>query len=406
MRKMLSIVLLALIVLAAGCTEKATTNVQLSGNGELKVAAGEDTFAVEFYKEIAKGEGNVLFSPYSIHTALAMTYEGVRGRTAGEMRSILHLPEDRSERLSGFRKLITDLNPQNGPYSLETANALWIQKDHPLKKSYVSIIKKYYLGTAEELDFSGDPEKAADTINRWTEEHTHGKIKDLVSPDSVRNSRFVLTNAVYMSGRWVHPFEPELTANETFHTPSGDITVEMMHTAGVFNYTEVGGVQVLELPYRGGRVSMVVFLPRGVDGYRKLDGNMSVDYILDALGSMKPENVSVSIPKFEMSTEYKLKETLRRMGMVDAFTEGADFSGMSDERLFISDVIHKAYIKVAENGTEAAAATAVIGYASAPVITREPKFIEFRADHPFAFIIVDKETKEILFMGRLVNPGE
>ncbi|MEO2152117.1 MAG: serpin family protein, partial [Thermococcus sp.] len=364
-------------------------------------------FALALYSQLAKGNGNLFLSPYSIHTALAMAYEGARGQTAEEMAKVLHLPESRVVRLAGFRKLITDLNPKEGPYELKTANALWVLEGYSIRKDYIGAVRKYYLGEVRSVDFMRDPEGAASAINGWVSEQTNGKIRDIVSPMALRDARLVITNAIYFKGEWVHKFDPELTKNETFFTPKGTVEVPMMHTKGVFNYTENDLIQAVELPYRGGRLSMLVLLPRARDGYRGLEKCISPDYLLSLLANLSPANVSIALPKFEFRTEYKLSGVLSAMGMESAFSEEkANFSGITDaERLFISEVVHKAYIKVAENGTEAAAATGIIIVGTSMPV-EEPKYIEFRADHPFIFVIVDKETKEVLFMGRLVNPEE
>ncbi|WP_456365018.1 serpin family protein [Thermococcus sp.] len=404
MRKVIALLLL-MLVFGVGCVERGT----VKGGGlsnSIGVASGEDAFSLALYKELSKSDGNVFFSPYSIHTALAMLYEGAGGKTAEEMERVLHLPSNSPVRQEGFRKLITALNPRNGPYALRTANALWIQREYRVRKTYIDTVKNYYLGEVHFLDFRGNPFKAAGEINGWVGRQTGGKIRNIVSPGMVEAAKLVLTNAIYFKGEWERKFDPRLTENETFHTPHGNVTVEMMHDAGVYNYTELNGTQVLELPYKGGRLSMLVFLPKGVGGYKGLDSKLTVDYILSALKSMKPENVSVSMPKFEFRAEYRLSDVLKAMGMGSAFTREADFSGIGDGGLYISEVVHKAYIKVAENGTEAAAATAAIVLTSAHVIGELPQYIEFRADHPFVFVIMDKDTKEILFIGRLVNPGE
>jgi len=416
-RRAVTLLVVAMIVLVSGCTEKGTVTQTSPGStdtispgqvnaseAELEVAGGEDLFAVDLYSQLAKRDGNLLLSPYSIHAALAMAYEGARGETAEEMRSVLHIPESRAVRLAGFRKLITDLSPKEGPYELKTANALWILKGYSIKRDYVEVVRKYYLGEVRSVDFRRDPEGAASAINGWVSEQTSGKIGDIVSPMALRDARVVITNAIYFKGEWVHKFDPGLTKNETFFTPKGTVITPMMHTEGAFNYTENGLIQAVELPYRGGRLSMLVLLPKARDGYRELEKRMSLDYILSLLANLSPANVSIALPKFEFRTEYELSGVLSAMGMGSAFSETANFSGITDaERLFISEIVHKAYIKVAENGTEAAAATGVlIVGTSMPV--EEPKYIEFRADHPFIFVIVDKETREVLFMGRLVNP--
>jgi len=421
MKKIVALLLIALLLSVSGCLRGGDeTHTETPGSGEVKetnapkevnateaaleIARGENIFAVGLYGRVAEGDGNVLISPYSIHTALTMAYEGAEGKTAREMETVLHLPAEREVRLVGFKELIENLNPKDETYKLRTANALWVQKDYPIRDSYIETIRSYYLSEVRKIDFQRNPEEAASTINDWVREKTGGKIKGIVSPEAVRDSKLVITNAIYFSAEWVHKFDPHLTDNETFFTPRGPVIAPMMHTEGVFNYTENDLVQVLELPYTGGRLSMVILLPKERNGYKRLEGEMTEEYLLSLLANLSPANVSVTIPKFEFMGEYELSSVLSAMGMKSAFGNGANFSGITPAKgLYISEVVHKAYIKVAENGTEAAAVTGVL-MASTSLHFEEPTYVEFHADHPFIFIILDRKTGEILFLGRLTNP--
>ncbi|WP_297534511.1 serpin family protein [Thermococcus sp.] len=369
------------------------------------VVNASNLFGIGLYKELSGSGGNVLISPFSVFTALSMVYEGARGKTAWEMTGVLHLPKNETMRREAFRTLLLDAQR---PYGVELtiANALWVQEGYHLKENYLRVIRKYYLGDVRELDFKGNPGGAERTINEWVEEKTNGKIKNLVS-GLTPNTRLVITNAVYFKANWTLRFSPSGTHNGTFTLPTGkEVTVPMMTQVGRFNYAETGSFQVLEMPYEGSRFSnfsMVIILPKDANGLKEIEENLSPRFLKAVLSSLKPEEVKVTIPKFKFEGSYHLGKVLVKMGMKQAFTDGADFSGISEEPIAISDVVHKTFISVAENGTEAAAATAVVlTAASAP--GQLPEYKVFKADHPFLFLIVDRDSGLILFMGRLVNP--
>jgi len=403
--------LIAGIVLASGCTNSTVTplsptpsnNASVEPSALSEIVVSNNLFALDMYRELSKKENdNIFFSPYSILTALSIAYEGARGKTAEEMRDVLHIPVDNTSRREGFRRLILDLTPKKAPYELHTANALWIQKGYPIKEDYINVVRSYYLAELQALDFSGDPEGARKIINEWVEKQTNKRIRDLIPSGAIDElTRLVITNAIYFKANWASRFRPEDTHNETFILGSGEkIKTEMMHQTAVFNYTENDELQALEIPYEGNRLSMVILLPRE-NKISALEKKLTPDFLKSVLGSMKAEKVEVTIPKFKFETLYKLNDALQEMGMREAFTPEADFSGIT-EGVFISMVIHKSFISVAENGTEAAAATAVTLTLAAPPGIEKPKV--FKADHPFIFLIYDRESDTILFMGRLANP--
>ncbi|NJE11103.1 serpin family protein [Thermococcus sp. MAR1] len=378
------------------------TKYDVSKEGqERPVVEGLNAFTFAMYRELSAEGGNLFFSPYSVYTALAMVYEGANGSTREEMGNILNLPGDDETRWTGFRYLILSLNPSNGPYILSTANALWVQEDYPVDERYLWIIREFYMGEVRSVDFKEDPEGAKRIINGWVENKTNERIKNLVgglTPDT----RLIITNAVYFKANWSSRFDPSETRNGTFRTPGGTLVVPMMHGRGTFNYTENDELQALEMPYEGKRLSMMIILPRD-NSPTGIEGKLTPEFIRELRGSMKPEPVDVSIPKFRFEASYSLKMPLIDMGMVTAFSRGADFSGITDAKgLFIDDVIHKTFISVAENGTEAAAATAVVVLESGP--PGEESYKVFKADHPFLFLIVDRRTGVVLFMGRLMDP--
>jgi serpin B len=354
-------------------------------------------FAFDLYDRYSAGEDNVFYSPYSISTALSMTYEGARATTAEEMQSVFHWSEDDDVRRPGAAKVFNILNGKNRSYTLHTANALWMQEGYPFKEDYVDTVEDYYGGEPNMIDF-GDAVNAAEIINGWVEERTNDKIKDLLSPNMLVDARLVLTNAIYFKGDWLKMFDKELTSPSEFHvSPQETVEIEMMNVKeGYFGYVDTGDAQILKLPYEGKDLSMIIVLPKPGDIHEFENGFSLEDYRswLDVLESTR---LDVYLPRFKFETKYMMGKDLAEMGMPTAFTGSADFSGMSDGGLFIGHVVHQAYIDVNEEGTEAAAATGVVMVESMSEV--------FRADHPFIFTIQDGDTGLILFMGRVMDPS-
>ncbi len=371
----------------------------------LNVVEANNQFAIEFYSKLKSEEGNLFFSPYSLSTALAMTYEGAKGQTAEEMESVFHFPKDPEKRRTGYLGLYSLLNKENKSYELSTANALWAQKDFPFVEEYFDIINQYYGGKVTNLDFKTKTEESRETINSWVEEQTKDKIKDLIpngllSPDT----RLVLTNAIYFKGKWVVPFEEENTEEKDFFVdPETTVKTEMMYLYGEgMNYFETEGLQVLELPYEGKELSMVILLPEN-GKMEELESSLATDALSEWTADMDSKDVEIYLPKFKFETKYLLKDTFKEMGMPTAFSNSANFSGMSEtKQLKITEVIHQAFVEVNEEGTEAAAATAVIMEEVTAMIPEEPML--FNADHPFIFLIKEKESGTILFIGRVSDP--
>lgn len=366
-------------------------------------------FAFELYQQYKNTKDNVFFSPYSISSALQMTYEGARGQTAKEMQNVFHFLGDEKTRLGSFAALYNQINPQNASYQLSTANALWAQKDYPFWPDYLKIAETYYYGKAANLDFVGDTEGSRQTINQWVSSKTNNKIPELFARGTLDpTTRLVLTNAVYFKGKWDAPFGKDATQEKDFTTAlSTKITVPMMNNQSHFNYTETSDYQAVELPYENNDLSMIVILPK-TGRMAAVENNFLINDFLKIKQSMTSHLVDVSLPKFKFNTSYEMNKTLTQMGMSIAFNpDEADFTGMynraaANENLYISLVVHKAYVDVNEEGTEAAAATGV-GLA-ATSISESPRPIIFNADHPFIFAIVHQQTGTILFMGKVNDP--
>ena len=372
------------------------------------MADSNNRFAFDLYGKLKKGEENLFYSPYSISTALAMTYAGARGTTAEEMAKALRLdlPADRLH--PACAEMIRDLNEagKKGDFQLSVANRLWGQKGEPFLKDFLDLTQRNYGAGLSELDFAGNVEAARKTINEWVEKQTAEKIKELIKQGVLKPAtRLVLTNAIYMKAEWLAKFKKQDTAPAPFFTADGkEIQAPTMHRTSVFGYAEADDLQTLELVYKGDRLSMVILLPRQKGGLADLEKGLTLESLNKRLAQLKTQKVSVALPKFRATKEFSLGQVLESLGMAKAFDGSqADFSGMNGKRdLFISAVVHKAFVNVDEEGTEAAAATAVVMEATA--MLGPERIPEFVADHPFVFLIRDRVTGAILFLGRVTEP--
>jgi len=374
------------------------------------VAQANNVFGCELYAKLKGQAGNLFFSPASIHTALAMTYAGAAGPTAEQMAGTLHfeLPADRLHKAFGL--LTGELNnppkqDDDPAYQLVVSNALWLHKGYPFKDSFTKLVKDNYGAGLNEVDYAaGEP--ARKTINDWVEKATRDKIKDLIPPGVLNElTRLVLTNAVYFKSDWADTFPEHATKAGPFQLGEGKtVSVPLMTQWMYVGYMETEDFQLADLPYKANVLSMTVLLPRKADGLKALEDKLSAKALAEWLGKAKPAHVDLTLPRFKFTSQFGLKDPLSQLGMVEAFDPGkADFSGMTtSEKLFISAVLHKAFVAVDEKGTEAAAATAVA--ISATAMPQEPQIV-FRADRPFLFLIRHRPTGAVLFLGRLANPG-
>jgi len=370
--------------------------------GVQTVVDANNQFALELYDKLNRPGENIFYSPYSISAALAMTYEGAKGQTADEMKSVFHFPENNILR-PNFAAIYNEINKKDKSYQLNTGNALWAQQDYPFIESYLNIVESYYGGKAANLDFVKETEKSRQTINSFIEEQTNNKIKDLIPSGTLGSmTRLVLTNAIYFKGTWEWEFDKSDTRKQDFKiTENNVVKVDMMYMdpdKATFNYADTEDLQILELPYKGNEVSMLILLP--TENLETL-GSITTEKLNEWKNQMTEQKLdAIYFPKFEFDTKYSLNEHLKTLGMPTAFSDNADFSGMTtEEQLFISEVIHQAYVKVDEKGTEAAAATAVV----MELTSAMPRNI-FKADHPFIFIIQEKQTGNMLFIGKVNDP--
>jgi serpin B len=371
---------------------------------------GNTAFALDLYARLSGAPGNLFFSPYSISTCLAMTYAGARGDTETQMARVLHFRKG-DERLhfsfGEVQQQLNDTAKQKG-IQLDIANALWAQKGHPFLSSFLKIAKDDYQANINQADFKTSADAATREINRWIAQKTRDKIQDILSPGDVNSDvKLVLANAIYFKGMWASPFEKAATSTQSFHLSKNSQTdALLMHHFDDVKYTGNNDFQAVELPYSGDKLSMVILLPRQINALGQLERQISPAFLARVFAQMQNQKIEIFLPKFKLESNFKLNDTLAKMGMPDAFIWlKADFSGINGFRqdLYIFGVYHKAWAEVTEEGTEAAAATVVI-LGDEAVAKPPPPPPVFRADHPFIFLIRDTRAGSLLFVGRLADP--
>ena len=375
-------------------------------------------FAFDLYQAVNDSDGNLFFSPYSISLALAMAYAGVRGDTERQMADTLHFDFDQDRLHPAFNALYLSLTDQtldedSDEFLLNVANSVWAQEGYGFLPEYLDTLALNYGEEVRPVDFRGDPEAASGRINDWVANETEQRIKDLIPPDAIDEfTRLVLANAIYFKAAWDSAFDERATANRLFYLLDGsERDAPMMRQQSNFRYAAANGYQAVELPYKGGKMAMTILLP-DEGKFSEFGESLSGDSVEAFLDGLSDKLVRLTMPKFEMESEFSLTDTLSAMGMPDAFDQqSADFSGMDgrlcrargDICLLISDVLHKAFISVDEAGTEAAAATAVV-VAGTKAIEVDPEPIELIVDRPFLFIIRHLDTDTIMFLGRVLDP--
>lgn len=375
-----------------------------------RFAKASNAFGFDLYREVRKTPGNLAMSPASLSIAFAMTFAGAKGATSTEMRKVLRFQASPADTMSDAAKLTRLLENPSRPLKLSIANRLFGEKTYAFEKPYLDSVSKAFGAGLEPVDFVGASEKARLTINGWVEQKTEKRIVDLVPKNAVNtDSRLFLVNAVYFMADWERPFDKGNTEPADFSvSTSRKVRAATMRQETSLRYAESSGAKLLELPYKGGEMSMLIALPSKVDGIDDLEQVLSADKVSEWQKALKPERVSVSLPKFEVSppAAMSLGDTMQKLGMSSAFDRAkADFTTIANpadkkQRLFISQVLHKAFVKVDEKGTEAAAASAM-GTEAGGV---PPKAIEFRADHPFVYMIRDNKSGLVLFVGRVTDP--
>lgn len=389
------------------------TNEQVPEDDLELLRQGNTDFAFDLYRELSAESDagdNMFYSPLSISIALAMTYAGAKGETKTEMADVLHFDLPEPDLHAAFNDLDQALESrgQDGlgsdgePFRLNVINALWGQVGFPFLESFLDVLALYYGAGMTLLDFMADPEAGRLVINDWVAAQTENRIEDLIPKNVITlYTRLVLTNAVYFNASWKEPFIEEITRDGEFSTPEGKVTVPMMQQETKYGYAEGDGYQAVDLPYDGDELSMVILVPD--EGHMaEIEAALNGAFVKALTDSLEIQNVTLTMPKFSFTQSFGLKDTLRSMGMEIPFIGGlADFTGIADpSELYISDVIHKAFVAVDEKGTEAAAATAVV--VSDTAAPMDPKVVKL--DRPFIFFIRDIQTGAVVFVGRVANP--
>ncbi len=367
---------------------------------------GNTRFALDLYGKWRGGTGNIFFSPYSLSAAFAMTSAGARGETLTEINTVFHFPSEGPH--LGFRRLDGALEGTGQPAELSIANRIWLRNGAAFRPEFLKVLEENYGAGADLLDFGQAPEPSRLTINRWVSDRTNAKIPDLLPEGTIDSfTQAVLTNAVYFKGLWEKAFEKTATQPLPFYRGDGTAPpVDMMRQTSTFPYAEDEWVQALEMPYRGGDLSLVVLLPKEGKALREVEIRLNPGRLESWVAALQNQEVDVLFPKFTSRFQRDLPVDLKTLGIRRAFDpDRADFSGVRplrpDEPIFISHVFHEAFLQVDEEGTEATAATAVVmGVGSAA-----PSSLLFKADRPFLYLIRHRPSGTILFLGRFVGPG-
>lgn len=373
------------------------TNQSAHADDMLTVVRDNTAFAWDLYAQLKAEEGNLFYSPYSISTALAMTYAGARGNTAAQMADVLHFTVGQEALHPAFSDLAEHFQEMTkaGTISLNIANSLWIDGMIVVLEEFLNMMQEYYGAHLFQVDFVKAWEACRQQINQWVAEQTNEKITELLHEGDVNSeTTLVLTNAIHFKGSWLSPFKEEMTVEAPFWTsPETSLMVPTMNQLGSFEYAEKDNLQIIALPYEGKQLHMVILLPWEKDGLPKLERHINKKTMEQWFDMLKPRTLSVSIPKFTMRSRFYLLQTLEAMGLMDF----SDLSGISKPSLPLTNVIHEAFVDVNEQGTEAAAATAVTLGRSMPM--------SFSANHPFIFFIYDASSSSVLFIGRVVDPS-
>lgn len=373
-----------------------------------KAAYAVNKFTFDLYRQVAaeRGHRNLFISPYSVTSALAMTYAGARGVTEQQMEKVLSLSPDIHKNIGALTNEINSV-PQDIA-QVSAANAVWPAKQEKILPEYAQTVRDYYNAGLTPLNYKANPESARQTINKWVEKQTQQRIKDIIAPGLLRkDTRMVLTNAIFFKSSWLEEFQAVNTTPRPFWvSPERSVNVLTMNRTGDnIGYANISDAEIVELPYKGGRFSMLVLLPDKKSDIETLENSLSAEQLGKWTAAMTPRKVKIYLPKFKQENDYDLAQTLAEMGMPSAFSPGAaDFSGITGmDDIYISNIIHKTFIEVAEEGTEAAAATAVIMMRTS-MPAPDDGMVVFRAERPFIYLIKDNATGAILFIGRYARP--
>lgn len=414
-----TLILIAILMTACGSPSSANVaksslqrivSPKVPSDDSKALTDGNNALALDIYQTLRSQDGNLILSPFSISLALAMTYAGARNETESQMASTLHFDLPQGQLHPAFNALDQELasrgksnSDEEKPLQLNIANAVWAEQTYPFLQDYLDLIASNYGAGINLADFINQYENVRKEINGWVYDETQKKIKDLIPAGALDPStRMVLVNAIYFKADWLDQFEADNTHDTPFHLLDGkNVTVKMMNQDTNVRYYSGNGFQAVELPYAGDTAAMDIIVP-DEGKFEAVESSLNSDVFTEIENGLQPASIALSLPKFTFESEFSLSDTLKGMGMTNAFDpDQADFTGMTkDKDLYISDVIHKAFVAVDEKGTEAAAATAVIIRAASAIMSG----VTLTIDRPFIFIIRDKPSGQILFIGRVLNP--
>jgi serine protease inhibitor len=397
-------VLIALILLSLGSSPPEPPKLSASPEW-MRVVKANSTVALELLTNLKSNDGNLVISPFSISSAMAMVYSGARGNTEKQIAQALHFPTNQLSLHSGMAAILSSFrNLDNRDVELNVGNGLWPQKGYPFTTEFLSLCRTDYRADLDFVDFQTYAERARQRINAWVERSTRGKITDLFAPGAVNaDTRLVIANTIYFKGKWASRFDKSETQARPFWVaPEKTVPVPMMRQKATFLHLADGEIQMLDLPYQGESISMLVLLPNARDGLAELERRLNEENLTNWIEHLHPADVDLQLPRFKVSSRFSLNQTFAGMGMADAFDQArADFTGMSAQRpLFVNLVEHAALVEVDEEGTVAAAATGVSFGCS-----KRPAPATFHADHAFIFLILDRPTRTLLFLGKVANPS-
>ncbi|XP_067668699.1 leukocyte elastase inhibitor-like isoform X2 [Haliotis asinina] len=373
-----------------------------------QLAAADAKFTIDLYRALSSSmsDQNLFLSPYSVLSVMAMAYMGARGTTASEMLQVLKLTEISETIHIAFQEYLAVMSSKAEGCDLASANKLYVRKDKQLCPEFSKKVTLHFGAEAETCDFIGNPESECTKINAWVANQTHDRIQGVISPLSLtKDTSMILVNAIYFKGQWENVFDKGLTEKGSFTVSSSKkVVIDMMNTVDTFGYSEIKDLDcmALELPYVGDRLSMVILLPRKTNGLSFLEQNLKPHHLHAQFTVNAWNEVDVSLPRFKMESTFELADVLSTLGMCTAFDPvEANFSGIDPSGLLtLSRVVHKTFVEVNEEGTEAAACT-MMDCVDGLVMQKK---LVFRADHPFIFFIRDRQSEMILFLGRIVNP--
>lgn len=377
----------------------------LSGQSNINIIESNNRFAFDVYNQLHNSKSNLIFSPASITSAVAMTAIGASGNTFDEIRNTFYFTKDKTELGESYQNTFETYNVSSKNVQLYNANSLWLEKTLTLNQSFTNQNKKHFNSSLHQADFFNNPEKSRNKINNWVLKNTNNRIKDLLKPSVIdKSTRLVLVNALYFKGAWSESFNKSQNTKDQFQIGKKDFitTTFMNKIVGAWHYSDKC-LEVIDIPYEDQKYSLMIIIPKSFKKLKKVEKLVNYDFYTYYAKNKEMKKIDLSMPKFSTESEFDLNSTLQKLGMKEAFTGNADFSGITkQEKLYISKVIHKANISVDENGTEAAAATAVTMRKTSISHYSE----QIKVDKPFIFILRNNANNLIFFVGKITNPEE